>query len=42
VAIASALLQRRDEAAQTVAKEMVALRPHLDYKSSTPVSVSAD
>jgi transcriptional regulator len=41
-AIASALLQRHDEAAQTIGKEMVALRPRLDYKSSTPVSVSAD
>jgi transcriptional regulator len=41
-AIASAMLQRHDEAAQTIGKEMVALRPHLDYKSSTPVSVSAD
>ena len=41
-AIASALLQRRDEAAQALGKDMVALRPHLDYKSSTPVSVSAD
>lgn len=41
-AIASVLMQRHDEAAQTIAKEMVALRPHLDYKSSTPVSVSAD
>ena len=40
-AIASALMQRHDEAAQTIAKEMVALRPHLDY-SSTPVSVSGD
>ncbi len=42
VAIASALLQRPDEAAQTVAKQMIALRPQLDYKSSTPVSVAAD
>ena len=42
VAIASALIQGHDEAAQTIAKQMVALRPHLDYKSSTPVSVSAD
>jgi transcriptional regulator len=41
-AIASALLQRHDEAAQALGKDMVALRPHLDYKSSTPVSVSAD
>jgi transcriptional regulator len=42
VAIASALMHRHDEAAQTIANEMVALRPHLDYKSSTPASVSAD
>jgi transcriptional regulator len=41
-AIASALLQRRDEAAQTIGQQMVALRPTLDYKSSTPASVSAD
>lgn len=41
-AIASVLMQRHDEAAQTIAKEMIALRPHLDYKSSTPASVSAD
>ena len=41
-AIASALLQRPDEAAQTIGKQMVALRPQLDYKSSTPVSVAAD
>jgi transcriptional regulator len=36
-AITSALMQRDDEAAQTIAKEMVALRPHLDYKSPTLV-----
>ena len=41
-AIASAMLQRPDEAAQTVAKQMVALRPQLDYKSAMPVSTSAD
>jgi transcriptional regulator len=41
-AIASALMQGHDEAAQTIGKQMVALRPQLDYKSSTPVSVSAD
>ena len=41
-AIVSALMQSHDEAAHTIAKEMVALRPHLDYKSSTPASVSAD
>ena len=42
VAIASALLQRPDEAAQTIGNQMVALRPQLDYNSSTPVSVAAD
>ena len=42
VAIASALLQQSDEAAQTIGKQMVALRPQLDYKSSAPASVSAD
>ena len=41
-AIASALLQRPDEAAQTIGKQMVALRPQLDYKSPTPVGVPAD
>lgn len=41
-AIASALLRRPDEATQTIGKQMVALRPHLDYKSSAPASVSAD
>ena len=42
VAIASALLQRPDEATQTIGKQMVALRPQLDYKSSAPAGVSAD
>jgi transcriptional regulator len=42
VAIASALLQRPDEATQTIAKQMVALRPQLDYKSSAPANVTAD
>jgi transcriptional regulator len=41
-AIASALVERPDEAAQTIGNQMVALRPQLDYKSSTPVSVAAD
>jgi len=41
-AVASALMQRHDEAAQTIAKQMVALRSHLDYKLPAPVSVSAD
>ena len=42
VAIASALMQRRDEAARTIGKQMVALRQQLDYKSSTPDSALAD
>jgi transcriptional regulator len=42
VAIASALLQQPDEAARSIGNQMVALRPQLDYKSSTPVSVAAD
>lgn len=41
-AVASALMQRHDEAAREIAKQMVALRPHLDYKLPAPVSVSAD
>ena len=41
-AIASAMLQRPDEAAQTIGNQMVALRPQLDYKSPTPAGVSAD
>ena len=41
-AIASALVGRPDEAAQTIGNQMVALRPQLDYKSSTPLSVAAD
>jgi len=42
VAIASALLQQPDEAARAIGNQMVALRPQLNYKSSTPVSVAAD
>jgi transcriptional regulator len=42
VAIAATLAQQHDEAAQTIGKQMFALRPLLDYKSSMPVSVSAD
>ncbi|MGB8401035.1 FMN-binding negative transcriptional regulator [Bradyrhizobium sp.] len=43
VAIAAALLHRQDDAAaQTIGKLMIAQRPQLDYKSSKPVSVSAD
>jgi transcriptional regulator len=46
VAIAAALMLGQDEAAQTIGKQMVALRPQLDYKSSKPAnhpsSVAAD
>jgi transcriptional regulator len=46
VAVATALTHRHDEAAQTIGQQMVALRPQLDYKSSstpvTPVTVPAD
>jgi transcriptional regulator len=42
VAIASALLQRPDQAAQAIGNQMVALRPQLDYKPSTHASVAAD
>jgi transcriptional regulator len=42
VAIASALVQQPSEAAQLTGKQMIALRPLLDYNSSMPVSVSAD
>ncbi len=42
VAIAAALMLRDDEAAQTIGKQMVALRPQLDYKSPRPVSETAD
>ena len=42
VAIADALMRQRDEAAQAVGKQMIALRPQLDYKSFTPVSIVAD
>jgi transcriptional regulator len=42
LAVATALARQPDEAAQTIAKQMVALRPQLDYKFSTPVGVAAD
>jgi len=41
-AIASALMQRDDEGSQAIGKQMVALRPQLDYKPPMPVSVAAD
>ena len=41
VSIAWALTQQRDAAAQAIGEQMVALRPHLDYKSPEHVSVSA-
>ena len=42
VAIASALMQRNDEAEKLIGRRMVALRPELDYKPATPVSAAAD
>jgi transcriptional regulator len=42
VAVATALARQPDAAAQTIGEQMVALRPQLDYMSSTPASVSAD
>jgi transcriptional regulator len=42
VAVANALAQQPDAAAKTIGAQMVALRPQLDYMSSTNVSVSAD
>jgi transcriptional regulator len=42
VAIALALTQQRDAAAQALGEQMVALRPQLDYKSPEHVSVLAD
>ena len=41
-AIAAAMLQQDDEAAQTIGKRMVALRPQLDYRSSEAVLISSD
>jgi len=41
-AIASTMLQRPDEGSQMIGKQMVALRPQLDYKSPTPAGVPAD
>ena len=38
VAIANALAQQNDPAAQAIAKRMVALRPHLNYASLVPVT----
>jgi transcriptional regulator len=42
VAVANALTQQPDAAAKTIGAQMVALRPQLDYMSSTPASVAAD
>jgi transcriptional regulator len=42
VGAADALAQQPQAAAQVISGEMRALRPQLDYKSSTPVSLSAD
>jgi transcriptional regulator len=42
VGAANALAQQPQAAAQVISGEMRALRPQLDYKSSTPFSASAD
>ena len=42
VAIASALTQRHDEAAQLIGTQMIALRPQLDYNPPMRVSMPAD
>jgi transcriptional regulator len=42
VGAADALAQQPQAAAQVISGEMRALRPQLDYKSSTPVSLSAE
>lgn len=41
-AVADALAGRPDEAARTIGREMIALRPQLDYKSAKTVSTDAD
>jgi hypothetical protein len=33
-------MRQQDDAAQNIGKQMVALRPQLDYKSPMPVSAS--
>jgi hypothetical protein len=35
-------MRQQDDAAQKIGKQMVALRPQLDYKSAVPVSASAE
>jgi transcriptional regulator len=42
VAIAAALTQQRDEPSQAIGRQMVALRPQLEYNSPIPLNVSAD
>ncbi len=42
VAVATELARQPNAAAHTIGQQMVALRPQLDYMSSTPASVSAD
>ena len=38
VAVANALVEQSDASAREIGKRMVALRPHLDYLSSTPLT----
>ncbi len=42
IAIALEMNAQPDEAAKTIGQRMVALRPSLEYKSSTPASAAAD
>lgn len=42
VAIATALTAQDEPAAYAIGQRMIALRPHLDYKSSTPASGPAE
>jgi transcriptional regulator len=41
-AIASAMMRQNDDAAHRIGKQMVALRPQLEYKSAVPVSASVE
>ena len=41
-AIADALMRQQDDTVRRIGKQMVALRPQLDYKSTVPVSASAE
>jgi transcriptional regulator len=42
IAVANALILRSEPAAQEIGRQMVALRPHLDYITQAPVSGPAE